>query len=79
MRKKKFTINLLPQAREQIIKELKAGKKVSFTKIGYFELRKIPARTFKHNFSGEVITVKAHYRVRFVPSSILKKALSKIK
>ncbi len=59
---------------------LKDGQNVEIRGLGTFDLPLVKARKNAHNpRTGEKISIKSHYRVKFKPSSDLREAVKQIK
>jgi len=60
---------------DTMISTLKKEKKITFSRLGIFEVVKRKKRVGRNPRTGEIIPVKAHKAVRFRPSKSLKETI----
>lgn len=73
------SIGLNKEQVEEIHETLFRKKGVKIKHVGTLSMRKVKSRTFKHNFSGKMMTIPAHSKVHFRPDPKIKRLCTKQK
>lgn len=73
--KQKATTYLPPKIREDILWGLFEHGKIKVVGLGIFEMREIPARDGRNPKTGLIVTIGPYKKIKFRPTSVLKRAV----